>query len=108
MSGSEIYGTSGDDGDGAALEVPGVDRVDVERIVAMCATLRQSTTEGLLHDVFDSVPGGESLISSIGKYCTFDHGAILIFPRRFSDVTDALPIACTPPASPTTTWSPPA
>jgi hypothetical protein len=71
--------------------VPGLEDADVQRIGDMCAALRSSSTEGLLTEVFDGVAGAATLVDSISRHCTFDHGALLVFPTRFEDAMAALP-----------------
>jgi hypothetical protein len=69
----------------------GLEDVDLQRIAALCAALRSSSTEGLLTEVFDGVDGAATLVDSISRHCTFDHGALLVFPNRFEDALAALP-----------------
>jgi hypothetical protein len=86
-------------GDPVSAQNPGLEDVDAARIGAMCATLRLSSTEGLLAEVFAGVDGAAALVESISRHCTFDHGALLVFPDRFEDAMAALPALGANPGS---------
>ncbi|MBL7499072.1 hypothetical protein [Frankia nepalensis] len=76
---------------GDAGAATGLDDLDRARVRGVCASLRSSSLESLLGQVFADVDAAPALVDSISRHCVLDHCALLIFPDDFDHALRVLP-----------------